>query len=332
MAYNCRIYLVFSPHQALAVDRIIRSSAAAQRTVIITTIRTSQKFTGCEIISFLPLSSFKNFAAELVFRNRRKTLRHLFKTIEDKAKIELLVPHYQHILSNYLAFFLLSKSNVRRALIPDGILSLYEHRVNYRDIIKQTTYKIFAITIGLNFKFLWRSINFPDDRNSEIYTYFPDCVYNRSAEVISIPVKKRKLSERFSGVVILGTNNYRRDHFSYAKQVVLHLNNDLSGNQVYFKKHPALRGEDPILRQLRDQDHGFAVREIPQSEAIEGIIERYSLFKIIDLAFSTSTVELQLIYCNKLDISVYEPILLSHPRYSRTFRDLMDKFNLKQIC
>ena len=328
MANDCHIYVIFTPHHALAAERIIKLSTVPHRTIVVTTLQTTGDFSGSEIIRFPSISSLRNFAAELVIRRRKKALHDLFESISDDTRLTLLVPHYQNIISNYLAFFLLNDLKLKRVLIPDGVLSYYRHRVSFRDFLRQLVFKICSIAMGLNFKFLWKSIDFPDDKNDAIYTYAPSCVYNESASVIPIPVQKKHLPAEFSNAVILGTRRYNKGHLDYASQVASLLTDNPTVTQVYFKKHPAFRGEDPVLRRMRDNSGGFRLAEIADSVPIEEIVDLYSIKKIIDFGVSTSSIELQILYCNQLEISVYERNLLQTPYYHATFCELARKFNL----
>lgn len=329
MPSDYNIYVIFNEHQASAAERIIETAPRADRTVVFTTIESERSFPGCEVIRCSPYESFQEVAVEVFLRRRKKILHSISRTISKKSSVNLFVPHYQHIISNYLAFFLLRGPRLTRILIPDGVLSYYQHRVTWRDILKQLKYKTFCIATGLNYKMLWRSMNFPDNLNSAIYTYSPESVYNESAKVIPIRIVRKSLPKKFSNIIILGTDLYRRDHFSYAERVASWLSHNQNGSRVYFKQHPALRTADPILNFIRENVGGLAITEIPRSESMEGLIELHSIQRVIALAFTTAAIELQLIYNNELDISVYAPKILASPHHNLKFRDLAQKFNLK---
>ena len=100
---------------------------------------------------------------------------------------------------------------------------------------------------------------------------------------------------------------------------------------IIFKKHPAFQGEDPILKRLKQHDVPFELNLISQFEAMEDLIDEYSVFKVLTFSFSSANVELQLIYCNQLASYVYNPLLESDPHYNGVFKELSRKFQLKSL-
>ena len=92
-----------------------------------------------------------------------------------------------------------------------------------------------------------KSIDLLDHQNKAIYAYAPDLINSGSIPVIIIPLVKKDLFEGLSNVLILGNDDYKKDHFRYAEKVISQLVEDKKVEVMFLKKTTPFKGKTQFL-------------------------------------------------------------------------------------
>ena len=145
------------------------------------------------LIRLSKISSIKSFFQQIFFRKNKKLLYDMILNLNKYDSIQVLVPHFLNILSNYFytaSSRRLGKDKLKIALYPDGMLSYQPYSINSKYDPYLLKRWLVGKLIGTPFKLFNGPIADPFNVIDFIYTYLPNetIEYNAIYDAI-IPYK-----------------------------------------------------------------------------------------------------------------------------------------------
>jgi len=324
MSYD--IFVIFTRYQFQCIQNITKSKNI-EKTILITTIPiSSEEFKG-KIYFFKKITSIKSLLHEIYYRRRKKILLELKITSYQYKHINIFIPHYFNIHSNYISTYLLPDANIH--IIPDGILSFYPYQLTKKDIVKQFINKFVASTIGLRYKLFFTNIIDPFRKIEDIYSYDPEITYTYGKKINQIQYTKKSINTLANDnkVVILGTST-KLDNIPELIQKILTLIKEKKINTIYYKMHPS-QSSDLIYESL--SNHIANLNLLTESIGVENLVEKYDLNIIISVEFSTALLEIQRQYNRQLDCYINNTSIIHNTKYRNYFNKLLKRYNIKEL-
>lgn len=327
MTNKIHIFVVLTRYHYKVVLDIIKAYNLYNN-IIISTIQIPED-SFYEVVYIEPLNhSIKNLLLESIVRKRKKLLDILYSKLKEYYNIEIFIPHYFNIISNYIANYLFRRfdnvNKVRINIYPDGILSYYPYTLSFKDIFKNYIYKFASILMGMNYKVFYGNIINPFNEVFTIYSYEPKLTCSYGVEVKKIPYSIRNLPlVKENKLLILGSTHTPKNIemllYKFIEKEKFH--------KIFYKKHPAVK-EDKLYRRLKKLFP--SLQNITNDLFIEDIVYKYKIKTIVSVEFSTALVDLQRIYDKNLFCyaNINTPRL---KRYKKYFKNIMKAFNIKEI-
>ena len=251
------------------------------------------------LIRLSKISSIKSFFQQIFFRKNKGLIYDMILNLKKYDNIQVLVPHFLNILSNYFytaSSRRLGKDKLKIALYPDGMLSYQPYSINSKYDPYLLKRWLVGKLIGTPFKLFNGPISDPFNAVEFIYTYLPnETIKYNSKKLIKIEFPKSDISG--NNMLILGHFNQSRfqkaDLISISRAVkkLLLLK---KVKKIYYKIHPRLKSSrhDLFYRVLK-LDKSLPLEIIQDNKPIEMSIKKLKSSTVI-AAVSTSLVNLKL--------------------------------------
>ena len=286
------------------------------------------------------IKTFNDMIAQVFYRNNKKHLENFTSNWPFYKNIEVLVPHFQNILSNHFLNYHINEvkyKNMTVSLYPDGMLSYQPYKPRTKLELDSLLRWAGGIMVGMKYRTFDGPIADPFRYVKKIYSYIPSLTmpYN-SREIIKIYFRNEVLIGE--NILILG--HYKQSKFgnTYLKDI-----NDMirrflelsTYDKVYYKPHPRLNNisEDVFYKSI--QEIGNLEADLClDNRPVEKLIQSLGTTTII-ASVSTSMINLKLKF--KEQVSCYyfglNKYVSSHYRsyYQKVFRKLSIK-HLRESC
>jgi len=324
MSYN--IFVIFTQYQFQCVKNIINNGNTVQSIIITTIPINSAEFKG-EVYFFEKINSLQSLINEVYCRKRKKVFLQIKDTSKKYKTINIFIPHYFNINSNYISTSLFHDANIN--ILPDGILSFYPYKLTNKNIIKQFLNKVIALSIGLNYKLFFSNIVDPFNKVKKIYSYNPDITYTYGKEVNQIPYTKKNIpvDQHSNNMIILGTSSKLNNESEIIEKIISFIKKSKISN-IYYKMHPS-QTEDPIYAGLSNNIINLEL--LTEQTGAENLIEKYSLNIILSVEFSTALLEIQRQYNNQLYCYINKTTIFNHSRYKTYFEKLLKYYQVEEL-
>lgn len=321
-----RIFVIFTRYQFQCIQDIIRSQSN-EKTIVITTIPINGKEFEGEIYYFEKITSFSSLFHEIKTKERKKTFLQIKDTLISYENINVYIPHYFNIHSNYIATSLFKNCKVH--IIPDGILSFYPYQLTKKDVIKQFVNKIVSLSIGLKYKLFFSNIIDPFNQVRKIYSYDPDITYSYGKGINQIPftTKDIALDQHSNNIIILGTSNKLDKESEIIKKIMNFIKNNKI-NTIYYKMHPGQKS-DSIYTSLSNNINNLKL--LTEQVGAENLIEKYFLNTIISVEFSTALLEIQRQYNYQVDCYINKTAFINNSKYKEYFKKLLKYYKIREL-
>lgn len=203
-----RIFISFTNYQNYCINEILKQDNKTCDLLITNSKHINQSIA---YLSINKIDSIAKLLNNLFFKENKK---HIEKFLQDKIKnesieeIEIVIPHYNNILANYVMKFIEDKykySNpqikIIKSIYPDGLAMFYPTNLEYKQFLLKYIASYF---VGMPIRY----INSNDMLNpfKEIdfyYSYIPKITYNP----YNLPIKKiaaKKETIKGNNCLILG--------------------------------------------------------------------------------------------------------------------------------
>ena len=213
--------------------------------------------------------------------------------------IQVLVPHFLNILSNYFytaSSRRLGKDKLKIALYPDGMLSYQPYSINSKYDPYLLKRWLVGKLIGTPFKLFNGPIADPFNVIDFIYTYLPnETIKYNSKKLIKIEFPKSDISG--NNMLILGHFNQSRfqkvDLISISR-AIKKLPMLKKVKRIYYKIHPRLKSSrNDLFYRVLKLDKSLPIEIVQDNQPIEMSIKKLKSSTVI-AAVSTSLVNLKL--------------------------------------
>ena len=251
------------------------------------------------LIRLSKISSIKSFFQQIFFRKNKDLLYDMILNLNNYDIIQVLIPHFLNILSNY--FYTASsrrfgKDKLKIALYPDGMLSYQPYSINSKYDPYLLKRWLVGKLIGTPFKLFNGPIADPFNVVDFIYTYLPnETIKYNSKKLIKIAFPKSDISG--NNMLILGHFNQSRfkkvDLISISR-AIKKLPMHKKVRRIYYKIHPRLKSSrhDLFYRALK-LEKSLPIEIVEDNQPIEMSIKKLKSSTVI-AAVSTSLVNLKL--------------------------------------
>ena len=251
------------------------------------------------LIRLSKISSIKSFFQQIFLRKNKKLLYDMILNLNKYDSIQVLVPHFLNILSNYFytaSSRRLGKDKLKIALYPDGMLSYQPYSINSKYDPYLLKRWLVGKLIGTPFKLFNGPIADPFNVIDFIYTYLPnETIEYNSKKLIKIEFPKSDIS--CNNMLILGHFNQSR----FQKVDLISISRAIKKlpilkkvKRIYYKIHPRLKSSrhDLFYRVLK-LDKSLPIEIVQDNQPIEMSIKKLKSSTVI-AAVSTSLVNLKL--------------------------------------
>jgi len=320
MKKTSNIFVVFTAYHYECV-KILIDSYNMENNILISTINIKD-FKG-ESHVFNKIYSLPSFINEIFSRKRKKIFLKLFIQNKNVENIEIFIPHYFNLNSNYLANFLFPNAKIN--IIPDGILSFYPYKLTFKDNLKQIINIFSAMLFGLKYKLLFSNIINPFNKINKIYSYEPSITFSYGGiKIEKIPyIQNLKKINMYNNLLILGTSTkLQSDDFI---SLILNLIKEKNIKKIYYKKHPSITF-DIFYEQIKIKIPNIYLFD--NNKSSEYLIKNHQILNIISIKFSTTLIEVQRYYKNQLNCYISISTINHHQKY---FNILLKKYNIKDL-
>lgn len=317
--------MVFTPYHALAAERILKCVSDKSGCVILSTLNCKDTFPGCKFVYFVSIRSFWDLIKEIFSQQRKKKLLSLGLHNEAGYRnVHLFIPHYFHLIANYLANYLLLDQIKSLNIIPDGTLNYYRHEQDNYFLRRQFVNQITAFLIGVKYKkFKGYMVN-PFKKVDVIYSYCPELTICDEVEVRQIVCEKSKLAPEANNILVIGTDTFHLKNKNTCKSISnLIIKNTFS--LIYYKKHPSVIS-DEYVDIIRKMVAPREVIELGSNHSILQITKEKSIKHIYAFGFSTVNIELQDTFDCMLNSYACMP---DSEKYLDEFKKIATKFNIE---
>lgn len=324
MSYN--IFVIFTQYQFQCVKNIMNNENTVQSIIITTIPINSEEFKG-EVYFFKKINSLQSLINEVYCRKRKKVFLQIKNTCKKYETINIFIPHYFNINSNYISTSLVYDANIN--ILPDGILSFYPYKLTNKNIIKQFLNKIIALSIGLNYKLFFSNIVDPFNKIKTIYSYNPDMTYTYGKEVKQIPYTKKNIptAQHTNNMVILGTSSRLNNESEIIEKIISFIKKNKIST-LYYKMHPCQKS-DSIYTSLLNNN--INLKLLTEQTGAENLIEKYSISTVISVEFSTALLEIQRQYNRQLECYINKTTIITNSNYKEYFEKLLKHYQIKEL-
>lgn len=324
-----KLFIVFNNHQALACSRIIKNSLDKNNIFIVSTIDSKNLFYDYKYIQLKPINKISHLIKEIFTQERKKALDNIIPNVDQVKKlknIDIFIPHFHHLVTNYLVNYLFVNRINSLNIIPDGVLSYYHYEQRLSLKLNQFIKKITAKLIGIDYKmFFSKNIVNPFNLNVDhTYSYCPELTINNGAEVKEIFYPRLHIAPDANNILILGTDFKSKSDF-WVCSCIIKMIIKLPESNIFYKKHPTVES-DRCIKLIRSGLENRNVIELSSKNSINNIIDLKKIKFLFSIAFSTGNIEIQEEYSNSLISFVHGPL---NPIYEESFKKIKSKFNLQ---
>ena len=330
---KCKLFVSFTESQNNNISNIISIDINNfQNCYLITSV---ENIPSCikksNILLYKKLDGIVDVLKESYLRTLIKSIsQFISNNILHYNVIEIFIPHFMNLISNYLTLNRFSIFRGRKVIVsiyPDGIALFYKPTVNLRGLQKSTFYNVYSryisgLLIGIPYRPFLGSIIDPFHIIDNIYTYLPYLTKKYSENtVITIPLNKRYLKGK--NIIILGSTNYSKLNKTIFYSLIKYLKKNMNDSTViYYKSHPSIKN-DPYTKMLKKYFHA---QIISNKTPLESLVEKYEVNRVISLlSFSTALIYLKIIYGQNIECAIFgKDIFFKKKKYD-------DIINFKKI-
>ncbi|WP_456415746.1 hypothetical protein [Thiolapillus sp.] len=319
------IYISFTRYQLQAVNNIF-IDRNSDTSVLITTIEPKKSISFDHTFIFDKLETPKSLAREINQRKRLKAFRKIKSICEKHKHVNVFIPHFFNINTNYVALTLLPDANIY--IYPDGLLSYYPYRISKRDMLKQSIYKGISFLVGLRYRIIYSYISNPLDNIKAIYSYEPEITYKFGRDVQKITEHNllQHNTEKLHNLIILGTSGKVHSPLDLSRKIQSLVSKE-SPPKVFYKMHPSC-----------DKDSFFTLisKAIPETilikekDGIEHLIQKYRINTMISTEFSTALIECKRLYGSSVTCYLNKNATSTN-KYSLYFKDICEYYDIADI-
>lgn len=323
-----KLFIVFNNHQAIACSRIIKNSLDKNNIFIVSTIDSKSLFYDYKYIQLKPFKKISDLIIEMFTQDRKRSLNNIIPSdgSEKLKNIDIFIPHFYHLATNYLVNYLFINRINSLNIIPDGVLNYYHYEQNFSLKLNQFIKKITAKLIGIDYKmFFSKNIVNPFNLNIDyIYSYCPELTLKNGAQIKEISYPRLALSPDANNILILGTDFNNKYHHRVCSSIVKMINK-LPKSNIFYKKHPTV-DLDRCIKIIRNGLENRKIIEISSKNEIHDVIKLQKIKFIFSIGFSTANIEIQQEYGNSLISYVHGPL---DPLYEKSFQKIKSHFGLQ---
>jgi hypothetical protein len=324
-----KLFIVFNNHQALACSRIIKNSLDKNNIFIVSTIDSKSLFYEHKYIQLKSFNKIPDLIKEISTQDRKRALNNIIPNVDSERKlknIDIFIPHFYHLVTNYLVNYLFINRINSLNIIPDGVLNYYHYEQNSSLKLNQFIKKITAKLIGIDYKmFFSKNIVNPFNLDIDyIYSYCPELTINNGAQIKEIFYPRLALSPNANNILILGTD-FNNEYDDLVCSSIVKLINKLPESNIFYKKHPTV-DSDRCIKIIRNELENRKIIEISSKNKIHDVIELQKIKFIFSIGFSTANIEIQQEYSNSLISFVHGPM---DPIYKESFQKIKSHFSLQ---
>jgi len=303
-----KIFISFTNYHNYCIEDIIESEISNNKLeyIIITNLEFNNTFNknNIKVFNLKKMNTIRKILKEIFTKSNKKILLKLFNDIKNNnyREIEVSIPHYNNITSNYIITNISTfNNNIVKSIYPDGIAIFYPSVTNRFLFIKKF---ILSLLIRQKMRFLFsKDLLNPFNEIDFYYSYLPEITYNpKNLEVKRI--NSRKCSIKGNNIIILGygKNSFRDEVIDSYLSNILKISSTIEYEKLYYKPHPSIDiNLDIVYSKLSNRTE---VCVINTKETIESSLKSTSATTIISFA-SSALITLKMIYQEQVDCYYY---------------------------
>jgi len=282
------------------------------------------------------IKDFNDIIAQVFYRENKKHLGNFTSSWPFYKSIEVLVPHFQNILSNHFLNYHIDEikyENITVSLYPDGMLSYQPYKPKTRLELDSLLRWVVGGVVGMKYRTFDGPIADPFGYVKKIYSYIPSLTMPYNCKKI---IKIYFRDEELIGENILILGHYKQSKFgnTYLKNIndmiysIIKLSNY---DKVYYKPHPRLNSisEDIFYKSI--QEIGNLELELClDNRPIEKIIQSLGTTTII-ASVSTSMINLKLKFKGQVSCYYFGLNKYVSSQYRSYYQKVFRKLSIKHL-
>ncbi len=288
------------------------------------------------LIRLTKISSIKSFFQQIFFRRNKKLLNEIILNLNKCDSIQVLVPHFLNILSNYFytaSSRRLGKDKLKIALYPDGMLSFQPYSINSKYDPYLLKRWLLGKLIGTPFKLFNGPIADPFNVVDFIYTYLPnETIEYNSKKLIKITFPRSDISG--NNMLILGHFNqskFQKVDLISISRLIKKLPMLKKVKRIYYKIHPRLKSSsDDLFYQVLKLDKSLPIEIFQDNQPIEMSIKKLKSSTVI-AAVSTSLVNLKLKFGENLKCYYFGLDDYVSSDYTKYYNKIFRQLNINNL-
>ena len=282
------------------------------------------------------IQNFNDMIAQVFYRKNKKHLENFTSKWPFYKSMEVLVPHFQNILSNHFLNYHINKikyDNITVSLYPDGMLSYQPYKPKTRLELDSLLRWVGGGMIGMKYRTFDGPIADPFGYVKKIYSYIPSLtVPYSSKEIIKIYFRYEELIGE--NILILG--HYKQSKFgnTYLKNIseMIYGVTKLSDyDKVYFKPHPRLNsiGGDIFYKSIQEIEN-LDTELCLDNRPVEKLIQSLGTTTII-ASVSTSMINLKLKFKDQVSCYYFGLNKYVSSQYRSYYQKVFHKLSIKHL-
>tara|TARA_B100001989_G_C24512035_1_gene450997 strand:+ start:218 stop:1252 length:1035 start_codon:yes stop_codon:yes gene_type:complete len=282
------------------------------------------------------IQNFNDMIAQVFYRKNKKHLENFTSKWPFYKSMEVLVPHFQNILSNHFLNYHINKikyDNITVSLYPDGMLSYQPYKPKTRLELDSLLRWVGGGMVGMKYRTFDGPIADPFGYVKKIYSYIPSLtVPYSSKEIIKIYFRNEELIGE--NILILG--HYKQSKFgnTYLKNIseMIYGVTKLSDyDKVYFKPHPRLNsiGGDIFYKSIQEIEN-LDTELCLDNRPVEKLIQSLGTTTII-ASVSTSMINLKLKFKDQVSCYYFGLNKYVSSQYRSYYQKVFHKLSIKHL-
>jgi len=282
------------------------------------------------------IQNFNDMIAQVFYRKNKKHLENFTSKWPFYKSMEVLVPHFQNILSNHFLNYHINKikyDNITVSLYPDGMLSYQPYKPKTRLELDSLLRWVGGRMVGMKYRTFDGPIADPFGYVKKIYSYIPSLtVPYSSKEIIKIYFRNEELIGE--NILILG--HYKQSKFgnTYLKNIseMIYGVTKLSDyDKVYFKPHPRLNsiGGDIFYKSIQEIEN-LDTELCLDNRPVEKLIQSLGTTTII-ASVSTSMINLKLKFKDQVSCYYFGLNKYVSSQYRSYYQKVFHKLSIKHL-